>query len=66
MTEIQQRGIAKELHVHPIQWDRRRLVQPDRIDCGGKRYYPARYQAVYDGLSLLILGVLFLLVAFWP
>ena len=44
-----------------------KIVQPERrIDAGVKRYYPARYQAVYDGLSLLILVVLFLLVAFWP
>ena len=40
--------------------------QPDRIEMGTRRYYPARYEAVYDGLSLVVLVALFLLVAFWP
>jgi hypothetical protein len=63
MTEIQQRAIAQDMHDFPEEW---KPKQPDRIEMGTRRYYPARYEAVYDGLSLVVLVVLFLLVAFWP
>ena len=43
-----------------------RLLLPDRIEMGTRRYYPARYEVVYDGLSLVVLVVIGLLVVFWP
>ena len=43
--------------------------QPDRIECGTRRYYPLRYELIAQGLSfaalaaILILG--FIVLSLW-
>ena len=46
-----------------------RPIQPDRIECGVRRYYPIRYELIYQGLcfvclaAILILGLL--VISLW-
>ena len=47
----------------------REPVQPDRIECGTRRYYPIRYELIYQGLCFVclaaILGLGLAVISLW-
>lgn len=63
MTEPMQRGIAQELHRNPIDWNR--AIQPDRIECGVRRYYPIRYEQIYQWCVVAVYVAVIMLLLIW-